>query len=114
MEYITELFVLKCATIKADLSRVTDEQQIKKIKSDMEVATDAMIAPHLGQIDYQIRASAERMAEFYQIFYMLENDIRKFVQDVLYETYEDQWWTKYVPEAVKSYAKSNKDRESKE
>lgn len=109
-----QLFILNSAAIKADITRVTDEYQIKKLKSDLEIATDALIAPHLGQVDFQIRASAERMAEFYQIFYMLENDIRKFVSDVLYETYQDQWWLKHVPEDVKKYAKTNRDRESRE
>lgn len=109
-----ELFILKSAAIRADLARVSDEQQVKKTRSDLEAATDAMIAPHISQIDFQIRASAERMAEFYQLFYMLENEIRAFVQDVLFETYENDWWTKHVPEPVRTYAKSNKDRENKE
>lgn len=114
MEKLAELFVLKSAAIRADLSRVIDEQQVRKTKSDLEIATDAMIAPHISQISFKIRASAERMAEFYQLFYMLENEIRQFVQGVLYETYENEWWAKHVPEAVRTYAKSNKDRESKE
>lgn len=54
------------------------------------------------------------MAEFYQIFYMLENDIRQLVHGVLVETYEDDWWGKHVPDTVRSYAKANKDKESKE
>lgn len=114
LEKIAELFTLKNAAITADLSRVSDEQNLSKLKSDVERATDAMIAPHLSQVDFAIRASSIRMAEFYQIFYMLENDIRQFVYGVLVDTYEKEWWEKRVPDAVKSYAKSNKDKESKE
>ncbi len=113
-ERITELFVLKNATITADLSRVQDERNLVKIKSDVERATDALISPHLSQVDFGIRSASVRMAEFYQIFYMLENDIRQLVYGVLIETYEKDWWTKHVPDNVRSYAKANKDKESKE
>lgn len=113
-EQLAELFVLKSAAIRADLDRASDEQELQKAKSDLETATDAMISPHMAQIDFTIRASARRMAEFYQIFYMLENDIRQFVHSVLYETYGDIWWIKHVPEPVRNYAKSNKDKENKE
>lgn len=115
MSSTAELFTLKCAAIRADLIRVSEEHKVKAEKSDLESATDALIAPHMGQIDYQIRIAAERMAEFYQLFYMLENHIRRYVENVLDETYEDeQWWGKRVPENVRKYAKENKDRESRE
>ncbi|NCU11139.1 MAG: hypothetical protein GXC70_03080 [Sphingomonadaceae bacterium] len=115
MNEIAELFVLKSAAIRADLSRVMGEHQIEGQKSEVEAATDALIAPHLNQIDFQIRAAAGRMAEFYQLFYMLENDIRRFVENVLNDVYDSEnWWAKRVPENVKTYAKSNKDKENKE
>lgn len=114
MDKIAELFTLKSAAITADLARVSDEINLVKLKSDVERATDAMIAPHLSQIDFGIKASSARMAEFYQIFYMLENDIRRLVADVLEDTYAEDWWDKHVPEPVRIYAKSNKDKESKE
>jgi hypothetical protein len=113
LEKIAELFTLKSAAITADLARVSDEQNLSKLKSDVERATDALIAPHLSQVDFAIRAAAVRMAEFYQIFYMLENDMRQFVAGVMVETYDKDWWTKHVPEPVRNYAKTNKDRESK-
>lgn len=115
MGTLAELFVLKAAAIRADLSRVTSEQNVSAGKSDLESATDALIAPHMSQIDYQIKNAAARMAEFYQLFYMLENHIRRFVESVLNETYEDQsWWNKKVPDDVRKYARDNKSRESKE
>src|SRR4051812_10231405 len=111
---LAELFVLKCAAISSDLDRVKDDQNIQKAKSDVESATDALIAPHIAQADFAIRAAALRMAEFYQLFYILENDIRQFVDGVLTDTYPDGWWDKKVPETVRAYAKTNKDKESKE
>lgn len=115
MDEILELFVLKSAAIRADLMRVMGDQQIQGQKSEVELATDSLIAPHMSQVDFQVRAAAERMAEFYQLFYMLENDIRRFVENVLNDAFgEENWWVKRVPENVRAYAKSNKDRENKE
>ncbi len=114
LDRVAELFTLKSAAITADLARVQDENNLSKLKSEIERATDALIAPHLSQVEFGIRASATRMAEFYQIFYVLENDIRQFVNRVLEETYEEAWWDKQVPEVVRTYAKSNRDKESKE
>jgi Swt1-like HEPN len=111
---LAELFTLKSAAITADLARVSDEHNLVKLKSDVERATDALIAPHLSQIDYSIRASAIRMAEFYQLFYMLENDMRQFVSSILYDTYGKDWWLEHTNDDVKNYAKINKSKESKE
>lgn len=109
-----ELFVLKAAAIRSDLESVSDEKNIFKAKSDLEKATDALIDANLGQVDFEIRSSSIRMAEFYQIFYMLENDIRSFVSEVLLNAYEDIWWKDHVPEDVQKYANANKLKESKE
>lgn len=109
-----ELFVLKAAAIRSELEIVSDEKHIFKTKSDLEKATDALIDANLGQVDFEIRSSSIRMAEFYQIFYMLENDIRSFVSEVLFNAYEEIWWKEHVPEDVQKYANSNKKKESKE
>ena len=110
-----ELFVMKSAAIHADLSRVVLEYNMSGEKSAVEEATDSLIAPHMDQVDYQIRAAGKRMAEFYQLFYMLENDIRRFVESVLADVYEEvDWWARHVPENVRTYAKSTKDKENRE
>jgi Swt1-like HEPN len=54
------------------------------------------------------------MAEFYQLFYMLENDMRQFVSSILFDTYGKDWWKSHAPEAVRTYAKTNKDKENRE
>jgi hypothetical protein len=113
-EQLAELFVLKSAVISADLSRVTSERGIKVERSEIEQATDALIAPYMEQIDYSIRSSAERMAEFYQIFYMLENHIRSFVSDMLLDSAGAGWWNSCVPEPIRKYAHENKAKENKE
>ncbi len=114
IEKISELFILKSAAISADLSRVTKEHKISDGISDLEKATDALIAPHIDQVDFKIRSSADRMAEFYRIFYILENDIRSFVSGVLYDAHGQDWWKKHVPPDVQKYAENNKGKESRE
>jgi hypothetical protein len=113
-EQIAELFILKGAVISADLARVATDHRLTMDRSDVERATDALIAPYMGQIGFSIRASAERMAEFYQIFYMLENHIRSFVADMLLDANGAKWWDLCVPENIKKYAQENKAKENKE
>lgn len=111
---IAELFVMKGAAIRADLDAVSDTQELVRAKSDVESATDALIKPHLDQVDFSIRSASVRMAEFYQIFYVLENDIRVFVSDILEVAHGKNWWEKVVPPNVRDYAAKNKEKESKE
>lgn len=109
-----ELFVLKSAAIRADLEAVSSERNIFQAKSDLEKATDALIDANMNQVDFEIKSAAIRMAEFYQIFYMLENDIRAFVSQILQTAYDENWWSNHVPDEVQKYANSNKNKESKE
>lgn len=111
---IAELFTLKSAAISADLARVSKEHEILNSISELEKATDALVAPHIDQVDFKIRTAAERMAEFYRIFYILENDIRSFVAGVLYDAFGNGWWDSQVPPEVQKYAENNKSKESKE
>jgi hypothetical protein len=80
---LIELFVLKNAAISTEVSDVLTKLEIVTKKSEIEVATDRLVEDYIRQIDYTIRASADRMSEFYKIFYMLENDIRLLVESTL-------------------------------
>jgi hypothetical protein len=114
MDACCRLFILQNAAITADLRKVMDKTGLAHTKSDLEKATDALVVSHLGQVDYKIRNSAARMAEFYQMFYVLENDIRQLVSSVLEEAFGDTWWTKKVPPEVQKNANFSRQRESKE
>lgn len=54
------------------------------------------------------------MAEFYQIFYILENDIRNLVSETLEEGGGEAWWGTCVPQFVQDSVKKNIDREADE
>ena len=72
-----ELFILKCAVIQTDLN------SIQSIHADSSVRFDDFIGdklePYIKQFELENRQNASKMAHYYQIFYMLENDIREFI-----------------------------------
>ncbi|MEH3061387.1 MAG: Swt1 family HEPN domain-containing protein [Methylobacterium radiotolerans] len=109
-----ELFALKNAAITADLQEVLKEKAYSNQRGEVEIAADKLVDDHLKQIDVSIRLNAERMAEFYKIFYMLENDIRNMVQDTLEESAGISWWENKVPQNVRENARKNRERESNE
>lgn len=115
MSNSVELFVLKNAAISADLNdAMLSNRADASIRGPIEIATDKLVTEHLKQIDTKIRYNAERMSEFYKIFYMVENDIRALVQDTLLEAKGENWWQEAVPQIVRDNARKNKDREANE
>ncbi len=44
------------------------------------------------QFDSELRSDAAKMSEYYEIFYCLENSIRKLVSDVMQEAAGADWW----------------------
>ena len=44
------------------------------------------------QFEAQLRAEAARMSEFYEVFYCLENSIRKLVKGIMIEAEGADWW----------------------
>lgn len=49
-------------------------------------------ASEYEQFEAQLRAEAARMSEFYEVFYCLENSIRKLVKDTMIEAEGADWW----------------------
>lgn len=98
-----ELFTLKCAPLKL----AVDASQGRGGKLD----TEASVAPFVNQFSTSIRSAAEQMAEHYKLFYMLENDIRKLIDDTLSEAYGTDWWDRYAPQSAKDECKRNQQRE---
>jgi Swt1-like HEPN len=111
---IVQFFILNNAAITADVREVLGVLNVSVAKSEVERATDKLVEEHIQQIDYEIRNNAERMSEFYKIFYMLENDIRVLVEETLQGAKGADWWDTAVPQEVRENAKKNRDRESNE
>lgn len=49
-------------------------------------------AAEYEQFEEALRLEASRMSEFYEVFYCLENSIRKLVADILFEAEGADWW----------------------
>ncbi|WEK51252.1 MAG: Swt1 family HEPN domain-containing protein [Candidatus Kaistia colombiensis] len=103
-----ELFILKSASIKQSIDDTM--QRPKSTKTVLE--EDYSIKSSIAQFSSEVRDSALLMAEHYKLFYMLENDIRRLIDDTLSESHGDSdWWEKYAPQSAKEEMKSNLQRE---
>lgn len=109
-----ELFILKAGATNAQLHQALQAPDVALVRSEIEHATDKLVAGHLEQVDASIRQNAERMSEFYKIFYILENDIRNLVEETLEDAVGETWWSSSVPQVVQDSVKRNVDREADE
>ncbi|MDZ4056983.1 MAG: Swt1 family HEPN domain-containing protein [Polynucleobacter sp.] len=106
-DYI-ELFVLKCAMLK----QATEESVPAGSSLPEPANTDTAVKASVSQFSAEVRQNAQSMAEHYKLFYMLENDIRRLIDDTLTEEHKSSlWWEKYAPESAKAEYKSNLQRE---
>lgn len=103
-----ELFVLKGATIKLAVERAFPTKRKPYQSSEQE----AQIRSSIEQFSADVRENAELMAEFYKLFYMLENDIRKLIDETLSDAHNGpNWWDKFAPQTAKEECRLNQQRE---
>lgn len=69
------------------------------------------MSPLFAQISGEIRANAEKMAEYYKLFYMLENDIRSFIDATLTAGHGAGKWDVCAPDSAKAECETNRKRE---
>jgi hypothetical protein len=103
-----ELFMLKCATLKI----AVDGAQPTRAVGRSILEEDASVRASVSQFSAVVRDNALMMAEHYKLFYMLENDIRRLIDDTLTEDNKGpDWWDKYAPDSAKAEYRSNLQRE---
>jgi hypothetical protein len=66
---------------------------IQTMKKDELVDTDLF--------EHEILRKAKKMADFYVLYFSLENSVRKLITDVLTEKHGAEWWDKKVPSGVR-------------
>jgi hypothetical protein len=88
--------------------------RVRNERSSLEVETDILISEYISQIDFESIFNAERMAEFYKVFFAVENDIRALVEDTLEALFGLEWWRDTVPQSVRENVQRNVDREASE
>jgi len=104
-----ELFVLKCAAIERDLRKALsqfDESALSKIE------TDKSLVDYVKQFDFENRLRAKKMSQYYELFYMLENDIRRIIAETLEDVHGAKWWDICVDQPIKDEVERNKKREA--
>lgn len=109
-----ELFVLKNAVITRNLRSVLVEQHVENSRGALETQADSLVHEYLRQVDFQTLADAERMSEFYKLFYALENDMRDLIESTMIDSKGAQWWVEKVPQYVRDNAQKNFEREAAE
>lgn len=105
-----ELFILKCAVIEKEVRAIAPERTPESIGHPLAFGDERLDAL-VKQFDGDIRDNAQRMSIYYQIFYMLENDIRRLIEDTLSEAHGVNWWTDMVPQPIREEAQKNQRRE---
>lgn len=75
--------------------------------------TKSRKAAEYEQFESMLRAEAARMSEFYEVFYCLENSIRKLVADILIEAEGADWWnsTRVDEERIRKPTNSRRKKE---
>lgn len=106
-EDIIKYFGLNNFSIEADLERVENHHGIS-IKPRNKVDIHDGYYP---QIPENIRNSARKMAEHYELFYCVELSIRDLIRAQLEAASGPEWWEAKVPANVKENANRNKQKE---
>jgi len=104
-----ELFVIKCAVIESDLRKTLSEFSENALS---KAESDDALSEYVSQFDIESRIRAKKMAQYYELFYMLENDIRKIIAETLEEVHGANWWDSCVDQQVKDEVTKNKKREA--
>jgi len=103
-----ELFLLKCASVHLAISEMSSTPlEINTTSPTVHAIPDSA----LTQFSREVRENAVRMAEYYKLFYMLENDIRRLINDTLTEAHGPNWWDSHSPNSAKEECKANQLRE---
>jgi Swt1-like HEPN len=110
-EHTIELFVLKCAVIEAGLRNVLAEYDTESVRTQ-GTAGDEKLEPFIKQFELSNRRNATRMARYYEIFYLLENDIRRLIVETMEAAHGPDWWNTHVSPGVLEEVRKNRDREA--
>jgi hypothetical protein len=101
------LFAMKNLLLEGELAKLEKSGielgHIQTMKKDELVDTDLF--------EYEILRKAKKMADFYVLYFTMENSVRKLIADVLSEKHGADWWEKQVPKGVKDDVKKLQEEE---
>ena len=103
------LFGMRNLMLEADL--IALEKRGMEIGHSHTLQQDELVDTDLFETD--IRQAARRMADFYVLYYSLENSIRRLISGRLLEKHGVDWWENRVPAGVKASV-AHKQRKEKD
>lgn len=100
-------FGWQALALEDDLAKL--EKSGVSIGHSLSLQTKEIVDADLFEND--IRANAAKMADFYKLYFCLENTIRRLMTERLIEKYGAGWWELRVPESVKRSVAELQQRE---
>jgi len=107
-------FLLRAASLRSAVDTALAEQGVKGHVTAIEKFSDALVKGYISVASFENRQQADRMASYYKLFYLLENEIRSFIVDLIESSDESDWWLNKEPENVRINAAKNLERERRE
>jgi len=102
-----KIFGMSNSLVERELDKVE-----KKLKIDLQRSSEDQKDEHYyPQFDQELRVEARDMGKHYELFYCLENSIRRLVAETLESEHGANWWDTCVPEKIKTNVKENMRRE---
>ena len=96
------IFGIKNLMLEGELAKI-ERSGIDIRHSETVKEKDELVDTDL--FESEILQKAKRMADFYILYFSLENSVRKLITDVLSEKHGTEWWEKQVPDGVKNNVK---------
>lgn len=104
---LIKLFGMQNLLLESELKRLEDSGlQIDHAKT---IQRAEIVDVDLFEID--IVQEARRMADFYAIYYALENSIRRLISGRLSEKYGANWWREKVPPTIRAEVEKKQQEE---
>lgn len=102
-----KLFGLSHSLVERELDKIEEEFDLDLKRSQSEEKDET----YYPQFELALRKQSAQMAKHYELFYSLENSIRKLVSETLESTHGENWWGTCVLQPVKDNVKKNIQRE---
>jgi len=104
---LIKLFGMQNLLLESELRKV--EESGIQIEHTKTIQKSEIVDVELFESD--ILQEAQRMADFYVIYYALENSIRRLISERLRETHGPSWWNDKVPEGVQKEVEKKQKEE---
>lgn len=74
-------------------------------------AGEEIVEPYIDQLAQEDREDARFMAQYYEVFYLIENMLRRMISEAMEATHGADWWESRVPQNVKDSVSRTQSRE---